>query len=71
MTSEPLIPWADVMRIGLGTLRFAPQTFWAMTPKEFAAAVQGLAGTSRRTSAPDRQSLLQLMQQYPDRTSHD
>lgn len=36
--TEPF-PWRAAMRFGLGTLRLAPRDFWAMTPRELAAAM--------------------------------
>ena len=29
------------MAVGLGAMRLSPADFWAMTPREFAAAMQG------------------------------
>ena len=43
-------PWCAAMRFGLGTLRLSPRDFWAMTPRELAAAMDG--GTAH--SAPGR-----------------
>lgn len=58
-------PWADVMGFGLGTLRLAPQAFWAMTPREIAAAHEGLAGRGR--AAPlGRDALDALIARHPD-----
>jgi uncharacterized phage protein (TIGR02216 family) len=52
------------MGVGLGVMRLSPATFWAMTPREFTAAVRGLvppaAPRFRRTR------LDELMQTYPD-----
>ena len=36
--------WAGLMRVGLGVLRLSPEAFWAMTPREFAAATSALGG---------------------------
>ncbi|MFC0245239.1 rcc01693 family protein [Falsochrobactrum ovis] len=63
-TSASPFPWDEVMRAGLGLLRLSPKNFWAMTPREFAAAL----GPSRRLqSAPSRAALDALMHIYPDR----
>jgi uncharacterized phage protein (TIGR02216 family) len=35
--------WPGLMRVGLGVLRLSPEAFWAMTPREFAAAATALA----------------------------
>jgi uncharacterized phage protein (TIGR02216 family) len=52
------------MATGLGVLRLAPDAFWRMTPRELAAALDGLSGGAR---APlGRGELAGLMQLYPD-----
>jgi uncharacterized phage protein (TIGR02216 family) len=57
------------MHVGLGLLRLSPNDFWAMTPREFAAA----AGHSRRASAlpPTRAELSRLMREFPDEGRRD
>jgi uncharacterized phage protein (TIGR02216 family) len=51
------------MAAGLGALRLAPSAFWAMTPRELAAALgAGLASPS----APGRGDLAALMRRFPD-----
>lgn len=54
-------PWDEAMRLGFGVLRLGPAAFWAMTPRELAAA-----GGSRRTAGPSRGALAALMAAYPD-----
>jgi len=51
-------------------LRLAPEAFWRATPREIAAAAQGLFG--RRAAAPlGRSELAALMARFPDReTTH-
>ena len=57
-------PWPAVMAFGLGVLRLAPREFWAMTPRELAAAHVGLGGS---VGPPlPRATLDRLMQAYPD-----
>ncbi len=51
------------MAAGLGLLRLSPDAFWAMTPREFAAAIGSLVPLSVR---PTRRDLGGLMQQFPD-----
>ncbi len=52
------------MAAGLGALRLSPAAFWAMTPRELAAALGvGFAGRI----APERGDLAALMRRYPDR----
>lgn len=55
------------MRVGLGVLRVAPAVLWSMTPREFAAALEGALGPSPDQHAIDRPSLASLMARYPDR----
>ncbi len=52
------------MATGLGLLRLSPDAFWAMTPREMAAAMGALRGPAGE--APNRARLAQLMQAYPD-----
>lgn len=52
------------MAFGLGELRLAPKEFWAMTPRELAAAADqfGRAGVA----PPSRAELSRLMASFPD-----
>lgn len=63
--TPPTFPWRELMAFGLGRLRLSPRDFWTMTPKEIAAAMEGVAGI--RATAPDRRTLDILMTRYPDR----
>jgi uncharacterized phage protein (TIGR02216 family) len=58
------------MRTGLGHLGLPPHGFWAMTPKEFDAALRGRLGLVDATDAFDRTRLQQLLARFPDLT-HD
>lgn len=58
-------PWGEAMAFGLGRLRLAPDAFWAMTPRELAAAHKGLCGRAH-SGAPDRAGLDALMRSFPD-----
>jgi uncharacterized phage protein (TIGR02216 family) len=55
------------MRIGLGVLRLSPAVLWSMTPREFAAALEGALGPTAGNDTLDRASLAGLMARYPDR----
>ena len=57
-------PWADAMRLGFGVLKLSSRDFWGLTPRELAAAFEGIAG--RRTTPPDRNGLHALMERFPD-----
>lgn len=52
------------MAVGLGVLRLSPGDFWAMTPKEIAAAFGRL--TPATALPPTRTDLEQLMARFPD-----
>lgn len=58
-------PWDEAMGFGLGVMRLAPRDFWAMTPRELAAAHRGLTGRGAGP-AMDRARLETLMRTYPD-----
>jgi uncharacterized phage protein (TIGR02216 family) len=54
-----------VIGFGLGVLGLAPEAFWAMTPRELAAAIK--ARLPRQGShPPGRIELSELMQRFPD-----
>lgn len=59
------IDWRHLMRLGLGTLRLAPDTFWAMTPGEFLAALEG-AGLVPVGGQMNHGTLSALMAAFPD-----
>lgn len=52
------------MAFGLGDLRLAPREFWAMTPRELAAAAN--IRRNEMSVPPTRRGLAALMQRYPD-----
>lgn len=58
-------PWGELMALGFCRLRLSSAAFWAMTPRELAAAVEGLVGP--RGAPPDRAMLGELMRRFPDR----
>lgn len=64
--AEPF-PWAAAMRFGLGRLHISPRDFWAMTPRELAAAM-GAVGADPR-DRPDRATLEALASRWPDARS--
>lgn len=45
MTGEPnrAIDWPDLLALAVAKLKLPPAAFWNMSPREFAAAKQGLA----------------------------
>jgi uncharacterized phage protein (TIGR02216 family) len=52
------------MRFGLGVLRLSSREFWALTPRELAAAWAALMGEQSGPLA--RSELDGLMERYPD-----
>ena len=54
------------MALGLGVLRLSPAHFWSMTPREIAAALDGLLGHDRAASPPTRHELANLAARFPD-----
>jgi len=52
---------------GFGVLRLSPAAFWAMTPRELAAAIEAL---SRGGRPLDRDGFAALMRRYPDDRRH-
>jgi uncharacterized phage protein (TIGR02216 family) len=58
-------PWSEAMAFGLGVLRLSPGAFWAMTPRELAAAHDGVAGR-KGAAALGRYDLEALMALHPD-----
>ncbi len=64
MTTKPLFPGFDgLMTLGLGVLGLAPAAFWAMTPREMAAALRAIVPDA---AAMDRSGLAALMRRHPD-----
>lgn len=63
-TNGGRFPWRELMAVGFGRLRLDSAAFWAMTPRELAAAIEGLTGV--RGTPPDRARLEALMRRYPD-----
>lgn len=59
------------MAIGLGLLRLSSADFWAMTPREFAAALRGLKGEFTPLAPLDSGALQALMMLFPDASGDD
>jgi uncharacterized phage protein (TIGR02216 family) len=58
-------PWEEAMAFGLGALRLSSAEFWALTPRELAAAAEGVHG--RRSPEPlGRAALSDLIRAFPD-----
>lgn len=59
-----VFPWRHIMAVGFGRLLLSSDSFWRMTPRELAAAIDGLRGHSGAPIA--RAALGELMTRYPD-----
>ncbi len=66
MPGEP-VDWPGLMRLGLGTLRLAPEAFWSMTPAELRLALEGAGVLPVGGAAPmGRERMAELMAAFPD-----
>ncbi|MGA0561210.1 rcc01693 family protein [Ancylobacter sp. VNQ12] len=62
--TTPAFPWQAAMGFGFGRLLLSSAAFWALTPRELAAAIETVAGPAR---APlGRAGLAALMARFPD-----
>ena len=62
---RPAFPWQEAMGFAFGVLRLPPEAFWAMTPRELAAAIRAVSGRAGGQPLP-RTGLDRLMQAFPD-----
>jgi uncharacterized phage protein (TIGR02216 family) len=67
LVPEPF-PWNEAIGVGLGVLQLSPESFWRMTPRELALAIEARLG---RGAPIGRAALNQLMARYPDGRRHD
>lgn len=51
------------MQVGLGWMNLSPPTFWAMTPREFCACLEGWAEL-RSGSAPLDEATVEELQRF-------
>ncbi len=58
-------PWREAMAVGFGRLRLSSRAFWALTPRELAAAAEGLFGVPG--TPIDRTTLSRLIERFPDK----
>ncbi len=54
------------MGMGLGILRLESRAFWALTPREFAAAARAILGPTAAPNLPRRADLANLFALFPD-----
>lgn len=67
--TEEGFDWDMLMRFGLGALGLGPREFWAMTPREFDAAMKGRLGLFGEARPMDRGALAALSARFPDRAA--
>ena len=65
MSARPF-PWAEAMGFAFAVLKLSPAAFWAMTPRELAAAIRH--GRADRGLALHADALSALMHAFPDTT---
>ncbi len=65
MSEAAAFPWREAMAAGLGVLRWTPDAFWRATPRELAAAIEGMTGGPKGSPALAR-DLDRLMAAFPD-----
>jgi uncharacterized phage protein (TIGR02216 family) len=58
--------WRALLKLGLGRLRLSPADFWAMTPIELVAALEGAAGGPGKAAPPAAAELAALRARFPD-----
>ncbi len=63
MNSQNPASWQELMAFAFGVLKLTPETFWAMTPREFDAAASPFLHAGQTT---ERGTLAVLMQEFPD-----
>ena len=66
MTALAVFPWKNLMAAGLGLLRLPPDAFWAMTPRELMAALEGAGLATASGEHISRAALEGLMARFPD-----
>ncbi|MEG9884630.1 MAG: rcc01693 family protein [Hyphomicrobiales bacterium] len=66
MTALATFPWKRLMVAGLGMLRLPPDVFWAMTPRELMAALEGAGLAATPGGHMSRAEIEGLMARFPD-----
>ena len=57
----PAFPWEEAFAFALGPLRLTPDTFWSLTPREFACLVRAARPAPLRAD-----DLRRLLAAHPD-----
>ena len=58
--------WPRLTALGLGVLRLSPESFWSLSPREFAAALRGAFGLTETPDPMSRADLESLLSRHPD-----
>ena len=66
-----ILPWQDLMRIGLGQLKLTPKQFWNTTPRELKCDIEGelnaFIGDGLHNPL-SKSNLEKLMKKFPDKS---
>ena len=65
MKPETSLPWAHLMRLGLGVLKLPPNQFWQTTLRELKCTIDGAMGKEEGKLMP-RETFEKLMTMFPD-----
>jgi len=57
-------PWEVAFAFGFAVMRLSPAEFWAMTPRELAAAMRAFGHGAH--APPGRAEMEAMMQRFPD-----
>jgi uncharacterized phage protein (TIGR02216 family) len=63
MSSQKPASWQELMAFAFGVLKLTPDTFWAMTPREFDASAKPYLPFNNTTQRAD---LFEMMNAFPD-----
>ncbi|WP_112663101.1 rcc01693 family protein [Microvirga flavescens] len=65
MSEKRAFPWEEAMHLGLGVLRWSPDTFWRATPRELIIAWEGLSGGHKQVPLLHH-DMQRMMAAFPD-----
>ncbi len=70
MSAAPLapFPWERAIGFGLGVLKFSPDAFWRMTPRELALSIRAVTGSGDEPLT--RVTFAELLKRFPDDKQH-
>ncbi|MEM7546682.1 MAG: phage tail assembly chaperone [Pseudomonadota bacterium] len=69
MSPDEGLNWSFMMRFAFGVLHLSPDQFWAMTPREFDAALKGHLGQFTDSGPMRATDLAALAARFPDGAS--